>query len=445
MAGAKLGADLLAKVAGMGAGAGIGLSKQPQVSTKGNPLLQQFVQATKNPNNGLANYVNTLAANGNGNFQGITPNLTPPSTPLLQGIAAGIGAKLGSDPAAQAPGAAAGIGQQAYNGPSLQDIINQYAAKEVGSAPNEASYFSAAPYNQALATLANGDKTATGQIGSAYQQAAQNNAQTTATFAKQLAANNAALKASQNGLTSSVNADVAAALAAAGPGGGVKALLTPLKANAASQNAAETATNNTMNSLFSQANAGASQDLGANKQAALGYLASQVAAERDKIAAQEATDRQTANRAYAGDLASYNKALAAAKSSAMQDILKQAEANMPTESNRQAAANTLAQWNAQGANGDGAPAQNAEQNFQLANDIINGWTPKGQSAVGGAKNLAEAQANLNTLLAGQGLPTAGIQANVLRGILGQYYGGGNVAQQQPSDAYLAQLAQALGY
>lgn len=459
MATADVGQSILNAIAGLNVGG--------QVKAPAGSQLAQFAQAVKTPNNGLSQYVNGLRAAGEGNFGGVrdpnediynNPNYTPNFSGIIQQPATAKATQnaavsnylhaLQAQANAQKGENAAGTG--AYTGPSASQLINQYVASEDGAAPNAANYFTTTPYTTALSSLASGVKGAQGNIASAYKSANADEAANNKTFQQAMNAGNTQLKQSEQGLTSTIAGLVNSAVAQSGAGGGVQAFLAPLQAQAASQNAATAADNNTINQLFASDERGDANDLATNQQAALGSLASGAAQQRDQITSQEADDRAKAMLQYQTDLASYNKNAASEKASLMSQLQSQAAKNLAgtTITNKQAAANTAAQWLSDPNNQNGAQ-------LNAAWNTILGAVPDTKNAAGvvtktgraAPKSAAQALQDL-AMYASQ--PGAGITPfapnspmyNILAGNLNRYFGGGSTTTGggTPSQAYLAQLA-----
>lgn len=320
-------------------------------------------------------------------------------------------------------------------------------AADFGPAPTLADFFSAAPYQQALAAVAQGQKTATGSINDAFNQAGQQQAATQAFYGNQNKEFQQQQQAALANENNQINGYIQQALKLSGPGSGVQASLSPLQADVAMQNASQNNTLADLGQLAQMNNSGFTQALQTNHQGSLNALASAVAAENSKINLQQAADQAKAEQELASANSARGTAMAKANSDyqnalqtyngnaakVMGDAYTAAVGAAPSSLN--AARDTIAEWATRAGAGD----QNAADLNQKATAIFGG-TLGGQTQ-SAPKSQADAVNRLNNMAPAMG-GRGSIEYNILAGLIGEYYSGGKAPPNV--NAVLQQWAQA-GY
>lgn len=341
-----------------------------------------------------------------------------------------------------------GGGSKASTQPDLGDILNAILGTapaaptdaDLGAAPTLANFFSAAPYQQAQAGLAAGNKTATGTINDAYTQAAQklagivqaaNQASTNNTNAENTDATNA---------TSQANGFVNSALqASGGDNAGVAQKLAPLQATLAAQEGSAKTLNQQLQGIQQGNEANYSSGLTNSRQQALNYLAGQVSGEGSKIGLAQAQGQAQGQQLLDQALNARGTALASAD--------KDYQSQMAS---RQSQATDLLKTAMTALSGSGTSGRDTTlNNLQTASptlqnvfnaSIFGGIKNADGSTLGAAKDGAEAIQRAESAIKSGAVK--GADANNLMTMIQQYY---NTSTPTPTSQDLAQyLSQLVG-
>lgn len=365
-----------------------------------------------------------------------------------------MGPPLSQGPLAVPQGAQTTAGPaQASLGDVLTSILGAApqapTAADFGPAPTLGDFFNAAPYQQALAQLSQGNQTAQGTIANAFNQAQQQQGQNVAVANAGTADALQREQAAAAQGTGAVNSDIANAQALGGPQ--MAAALAGLKATNTEQN---TSTNNLDNVLAQVQRNNATQDtasLGSQRAAALQYLASQVLGGQNKIGLQQAADEAKAQQLLASAtntrnldmskaLQQYNTANNAynSRENTLVGGASKALGNT-TPGGSGWAKGQLGQWAQQAGQGN----QNAAFSLATAQKLIEPFTPPGATTQKNptyADAVQRLMANANTMGG-----TNSIAYNVMSDWLNNYFGNTKhsalAAPQAPSSQAVAQYLQ----
>lgn len=192
-------------------------------------------------------------------------------------------------------------GSSAPGGPSLSDVLTAL----IGPSPTMADYYSPSTYQSALASIAQGNKSAQGQISGAYDAASKNLSGLDATLNQGATTNAQQFNAQQQQAKATFDQYAQQAQQLGGQGGQLGARMNALGATFAAQQASQQNLNSEIGSV-GQFNAAQDQaGLGASKQAALNALASSVNAADNRISTTSISDQSRAQAAYAKALQAY--------------------------------------------------------------------------------------------------------------------------------------------
>ncbi len=198
--------------------------------------------------------------------------------------------------------------------PSLAEVLNMLVgpapvaptAAVFGAAPTLGDFFSAAPYQQAQAQLASGNKTAQGTVNNAYAQAAKQMGAIGTQANRNTAIAEAQANADEARAANAVQGFANQAGQMAGAGGQVQGRLAALQGILAGQQGAAKTLNAQLAGIQQNNMSQDQAALTSGRQNALNYLASAVLGEGSKIRLSEATDQARAQQ----ELASANNARA---------------------------------------------------------------------------------------------------------------------------------------